>query len=210
MYISKFLWNRLAFLSRPFLALGFFTNIVHYANLYYHTISHIHGHTNYVYVHDIWENRTDLLAQLTNLAGECGTTKFTKNKGTKKVPWHWDDIHQTPFESVNTMIARAVVLAYSVFSKIFVIYTNASKWQLGAVITQDNRPIAIFSRKLNLAQTKYDIAKLELLSIVERLKQFNGTSFCHEVDIYTDHINLTRDVVGMKSNRVYRLWLLIK
>ena len=72
------------------------------------------------------------------------------------------------------MIARDVVLTYPDFSKKFVIYTDASNRQLGAVITQDNRPIAFFSRKLNSAQQKYSIAELELLLIVETLKEFKG------------------------------------
>ena len=36
------------------------------------------------YYRDIWEKRTDLLAPLTDLVGECGTTKSTKKKGMKK------------------------------------------------------------------------------------------------------------------------------
>ena len=72
-------------------------------------------------------------------------------------------------ERVKTMIARDVVLAYPDFSKTFVLYTDAFKRQLGAVITQDNRPIAFFSRQLNSAQQKYSITELELLSIVETL-----------------------------------------
>ena len=156
------------------------------------------------YYRDIWEKRTDLLAPLTDLVGECGTTKSTKKKGTKKAPWHWDDIHQTAFESVKTMIARDVVLAYPDFSKKFVIYTGVSKRQLGAVITQDNRPIAFFSRKLNSAQTKYSITELELLSIVETLKEFKGMLLGQEIEVYTDHINLTREALGMTSDRVYR------
>jgi hypothetical protein len=156
------------------------------------------------YYRDIWEKRTDLLAPLTDLVGECGTTKSTKKKGTKKSPWHWDDIHQKAFESVKTMIARDIVLAYPDFSKKFVIYTDASKRQLGAVITQDNRPIAFFSRKLNSAQQKYSITELELLSIVETLKEFKGMLFGQNVEVYTDHINLTRDALGLTSDRVYR------
>ena len=34
---------------------------------------------------DIWEKRTDLLAPLTDLVGECGTTKPTKKTGTKRL-----------------------------------------------------------------------------------------------------------------------------
>jgi hypothetical protein len=162
------------------------------------------------YYRDIWEKRTDLLAPLTDLVGECGTTKSTKKKGTKKSAWHWDDTHQKAFESVKAMIARDVVLAYPDFSKKFVIYTDASKRQLGAVITQDNRPIAFFSRKLNSAQQKYSITELELLSIVETLKEFKGMLFGQEIEVYTDHINLTRDALGMTSDRVYRWRLLIE
>ena len=34
--------------------------------------------------------RSNMLAPLTNLIGECGQTKTTKAKGTKKASWHWD------------------------------------------------------------------------------------------------------------------------
>ena len=108
------------------------------------------------------------------------------------------------------MIARDIVLAYPDFTKKFVIYTDASKRQLGAVITQDNRPLAFFGRKLNGAQQKYNITELELLSIVETLKEFKGMLFGQEIEIYTDHINLTRDALGLTSDRVFRWRLLIE
>jgi hypothetical protein len=65
-------------------------------------------------------------------------------------------------------------LAYPDFNKVFEIYTDASSKQLGAVITQDNRPIAFFSQKLSDTQRKYSVTKIELLAIVETLKEFKG------------------------------------
>jgi hypothetical protein len=65
-------------------------------------------------------------------------------------------------------------LTYPQFDKPFVIYTDASTRQLGGVITQDIRPIAFFSRKLTKAQQRYSVTELELLSIVELLKDFKG------------------------------------
>ena len=49
------------------------------------------------YYRDTWAKHSEMLAPLTDLVGECGQTKVTKAKGTKKVPWHWDadDIHET-------------------------------------------------------------------------------------------------------------------
>jgi hypothetical protein len=40
------------------------------------------------YYCDLWARRSDMLAPLTSLVGECDQTKSTKAKGTKKVPWH--------------------------------------------------------------------------------------------------------------------------
>jgi hypothetical protein len=68
---------------------------------------------------------------------------------TKKRPWRWDPTHQQAFDNVKAAIAKERVLAYPDFSKPFEIYMDASSMQLGAVITQDNRPIAFFSRKLS-------------------------------------------------------------
>ncbi len=65
-----------------------------------------------------------MLVPLTSLVGECDQTKTTKAKGTKKVPWHWDEVHQRAFNHVKPTIAKDVVLAYPDYSKVFKIYTD--------------------------------------------------------------------------------------
>ena len=98
------------------------------------------------YYHDMWVKGSEMLAFLSNLVGECGETKTTRKNKVKKTPWHWDSIHQIAFDNVKATIIKEVVLAYPDFSKPFEIYTDASTKQLGAVITQENRPIAFFSQ----------------------------------------------------------------
>ncbi len=145
-----------------------------------------------------------MFASLTSLVGECGQTKVTRAKGTKKAPWHWDEVHQRAFNHVKATITREVVLAYPDYSKVFEIYTNASSKQLGAVITQENRSIAFFSGKLSTTQRKYSVTKIELLAIVETLKEFKGMLWGQSIKVYTDHANLIRDALGMTYDRVYR------
>ncbi len=65
---------------------------------------------------------------------------------------------------MKTTIAKEVVLAYPDYSKVVEIYTDACSKQLGALITQDNRPIAFFSQKLSIVQHKDSIIKIELLA----------------------------------------------
>jgi hypothetical protein len=81
---------------------------------------------------------------------------------------------------------------------------------LGAVITQNNRPIAFFSRKLSGAQSKYTVTELELLVIVETLKEFKGMLWGQRLNVYTDHKNLTRDGLGLTSDRVTRWRILLE
>ncbi len=73
--------------------------------------------------------------------------------------------------------------------KPYEIYTDASSTQLGAVIAQDNKPIAFFSRKLSKSQQKYSVAEIELLAIVETLKEFKGMLWGQDKKVYTDHKN---------------------
>ena len=53
-------------------------------------------------------------------------------------------------------------------------HTDASDYQLGAVITQNDKPLAFFSRKLKSAQCWYTKMEQELLSIVEMLKEYKN------------------------------------
>jgi hypothetical protein len=99
---------------------------------------------------------------------------------------------------------------YPDFNKVFEVYTDASSKQLGAVITQDNRPIVFFSRKLSDTQCKYSVTKIELLAIDKTLKEFKGMLWGQQIKVFTDHPNLMRDALGLTSDRVYQYRLLLE
>jgi len=51
---------------------------------------------------------------------------------------------------------------------------------------------------------------LVLLAIVETLKEFNGMLWGQQINVYTDHKNLTQDGLGLTSYRVARWRILLE
>ena len=127
---------------------------------------------------DMWRKRSELLAPLSRLTSE--TVKF-----------QWIDVEQAAFNDIKRVLSTETLLAYPDFDRPFVVHTDASDTQLGAVISQEKKPIAFYSRKLNDAQKRYTTTEQELLSIVETLKEFRNILLVHNITVYTDHRNLT-------------------
>ena len=147
------------------------------------------------YYRDMWLRRSHVLAPLASLT-------------SNKTKWVWGEAQQKAFEAAKKVIAREVLLAYPDFSKKFTIHTDASHYQLGAVISQEGKPIAFYSRKLNPAQTRYTTTERELLSIVETLKEYRTILLGHEIEVFTDHKNLVYK--HFNTERVMRWRLLIE
>ena len=141
----------------------------------------------------MWIRRSHILAPLANLT-------------SKTVKWKWTPLHAASFKKMKKVICAETLLAYPNFNEEFVIHTDASHTQLGAVIAQRGRPIAFYSRKLKPEQTRYTTTERELLSIVETLKEFRNILLGQKIVVHTDHKNLT--CKNFNTERVMR-WRLI-
>ena len=147
------------------------------------------------YYRDMWIKRSHVLAPLAGLTS-------TKTK------WQWGPQQEAAFKMAKRIIAKEVMLAYPDFNKPFVIHTDASHYQLGAVISQEGKPIAFYSRKLNPAQTRYTTTERELLSIVETLKEYRNILLGQQIEVFTDHKNLVYKTFN--TERVMRWRLIIE
>ncbi len=113
---------------------------------------------------------------------------------------------------MKATIARDVVWAYPDYSKEFEIYTDASSKQLGALITQGNKTIAFFSRKLTEMQqpTTLQCDQSCTITIVKTLKEFKGMLWGQRLKVFTVHKNLIQEPLGLTSDLVYRWRLLLE
>ena len=147
------------------------------------------------YYRDMWIRRSHVLAPLSVLT-------------TTKSKWKWEAKHSAAFATAKKIMARETMLIYPDFNAPFEIHTDASHYQLGAVISQKGKPIAFYSRKLNPAQTRYTTTERELLSIVETLKEYRNILLGHHIEVFTDHKNLVYK--NFNTERVMRWRLLIE
>ena len=156
-------------------------------------LKHFLGMVNYY--RDMWRRRSHILAPLTALS-------------STKVPWRWGKEEQQSFDDLKRVISKETMLTFPNFNRPFHVYTDSSNNQLGAVIMQNEKPLAFYSRKLNQAQRKYPTGEQELLSIVETLKEFKNILLGQEIIVHTDHKNLLYE--SSSSDRIVRWRLLIE
>ena len=93
------------------------------------------------YYRDLWPRRSHILHPFTAIS--------SGKKGTKI---KWTPELEDSFHEIKKMVCKETLLNYPDWSQPFDIHTDASDYQLGAVISQKGKPIEFFSRKLNSAQ----------------------------------------------------------
>ena len=81
----------------------------------------------------MWPHRSHIMALLTS---QTRTLKKDKIKTFK-----WTDKMQDAFVKIKALIATDTMSACPDHNKSFDIYTDASDYQLGAVILQEGRPV---------------------------------------------------------------------
>ena len=139
------------------------------------------------YYKELFKKQRDILKPLTDMSGKIST-------------FDWDKKIKQGFIEEKTMIAKVSILDFPDFSKLFDLHIDFSDYQLGSVLSQDDKPIAFFSRKFNAAQLIYTVTDKEFLGIIVSLKKFHHILLDNEIMVYTDHKNLTYAGTNLNSD----------
>ncbi|GFV14932.1 retrovirus-related Pol polyprotein from transposon 297 [Trichonephila clavipes] len=137
------------------------------------------------YYRDYIQNFSQLVLPLTNL---------TKKNIPKDIPW--ESSAEESFVRLKEELVKMPSLHTPELSRPFLLFTDASATAIGACLAQHNdhmeeMPIAFFSKKLTLSQTKWSTIEREAFSVLEALRKFDTWIFGSQIQVVSDHDPLT-------------------
>jgi hypothetical protein len=140
-----------------------------------------------------------------NFSGICAPMMDTVKKRHKY--FHWTEEVEKSFRLLKEKITGQPVLVLPDFSKTFQVRCDASGFAIGAVLSQDNKPIAYFSEKLNETKIKYSTYDKEFYAVIQALKKWRHYLVPKEFVLYNDNHTLQFVTRQEKLNQKHAKWV---
>jgi hypothetical protein len=121
--------------------------------------------------------------------------------------FHWTEEAEKIFNLLKKRITEHSILVLPDFSKTFQVKCDASGYAIGAVLSQDDRPIAYFSEKLNEAKVKYSMYDKEFYAFIQELKKWRHYLVPKEFVLYSDNHALQFVTQQEKLNQRHAKWV---
>ncbi|GJR29896.1 putative reverse transcriptase domain-containing protein [Tanacetum coccineum] len=130
-------------------------------------------------------------------------TKLTQ----KSMKFNWNEKAEAAFQLLKHKLCIAPILALPEGSENFVVFCDASRKGLGAVLMQREKFIAYASRQLKIHEKNYTTHDLELGAVVFALKMWRHYLYGTKCVVFTDHKSLRHILDQKELNMRQRRWL---
>ncbi|XP_012435655.1 uncharacterized protein LOC105762355 [Gossypium raimondii] len=109
----------------------------------------------------------------------------------KGVPFVWNDVQQSSFKKLKSILTQAPILIQPKYSKEFVVYSDMSHVDLGCVLMQDGNIMAYTSRQLKSHEGNYLTHDLVLAAV---LKDYDCT-----IEYHSSKANVVADALSRRA-----------
>lgn len=131
----------------------------------------------------------------------------------KNARFSWNDECQQAFDTLKTKLCEAPILAHPDVTKPYKLYTDASGYAVGAVLTQDfpegERPIQYISQSLNKGRRNYSTFEREAYAIIYAIKKLRHYLYGQPFTVFTDHRPLKSLFTAEMQNTRVRKWAIV-
>jgi hypothetical protein len=119
----------------------------------------------------------------------------------------WTAEAEKSFNLLKRKIIEQPVLVLPDFRKTFQVRCDASGYAVGGVLSQEDRPVAYYSEKLDDAKLKYSTYDKEFYAIVQALKKWRHYLIPKEFVLYSDNHALQFVSQQEKLNQKHAKWV---
>jgi hypothetical protein len=140
-----------------------------------------------------------------NFSGICAPIMDIVKK--KHEYFNWTEEAEKRLKVLKRKITEQPILVLPDFGKTFQVRCDARGIAIGAVLSQDNRPIAYFSEKWNDAKEKYSTYDKEFYAVIQALKKWRHYLIPKEFALYSDNHALQFITRKEKLNQRHAKWV---
>ena len=162
-------------------------------------------------------NRTDIQSFLglvnfyRRFLKDAATTAKPLTVLTGKTLFKWGPEESEAFNQLKSLMSKAPILRMFDPNLPIFVSTDASQVGIGAVLEQESegvrRPVAFYSRSLNIHEQRYVIRERELLSIVAAIRHWRAYLYGQKFTVLNDHASLKYLETQHKLNDRQVRWL---
>jgi hypothetical protein len=118
----------------------------------------------------------------------------------------WTEEAQKSIEILKQKVTGSPILTLPDFSKVFEIDCDASNLGIGGVLSQEGKPIAFFSEKLNESRKKYSTYDKEFYALIRTLEHWSHYLLHKEFILHSDHEALKYLSSQQKLSKLHAKW----